>query len=123
MKKTLLLSFIFSSFFTFSSFAQDDLMKIAQADTKQDETTIATFKATRLINQPTLECAGPRTLDIRISHPFGEISSGSKNAWGIDGPANIRIGADYSYDGRLMMGVGRTSRGNPDKLFDAFLKY
>src|SRR6185436_2451137 len=78
------------------------------------------FKSTRLINQQTLESVGKRTLDFRISHRFGPVNSGSYGAWGIDGPVNIRLGLDYSFDGRLMFGIGRTS---VDKIVDGFLKY
>ena len=124
MKRQFLLVLIISFVVSWSCYAQDDLMKMAQSEkVPVNDVTLATFKATRLINQPTLECLGARTLDFRISHRFGELNSGSYNAYGIDGPANIRIGLDYSYDGRLMVGIGRTSLGNPDKLFDGFLKY
>jgi hypothetical protein len=120
MKKQLSLLFIFS-FIGIYCFAQDDLMKMAQLDAKPDNNiTIATFKDSRLIDQQTLECLGPQTLNVEISHRFGQINSGSYNAWGIDGPANIRIGLDYSYDGRLMAGIGRTS---DEKLFDGYLQY
>jgi hypothetical protein len=82
--------------------------------------TIATFKATRLINMHTVETLGKRTLDFRISHRFGTFNSGAENLWGLDGGASIRLGLEYSYDGRLMGGIGRTSTG---KMFDGFLKY
>ncbi len=133
MRKQSLLLFIFSLGITLSCFAQvrwntdsvlpvgDDLLKLAQSDAApKKQVTIATFKDVRLINQQTLECLGPRTLNVEISHRFGALNSGSYNAYGIDGPANIRIGLDYSYDGRLTAGVGRTSI---DKLYDGYLKY
>ena len=82
--------------------------------------TISTFKATRLIDQHTIEVLGKRTLDFRISHRFGPINSKAYNAWGIDGPANIHLGLEYSFDGRLMIGIGRTSY---EKMTNAFLKY
>jgi len=122
MKKKFTSALFILSLGTLLCYAQDDLMKTAQAESKPvDDVTLATFKATRLINQPTLECLGPRTLDFKISHRFGTINSGSYNAWGIDGPANLRLGLDYSYDGRLMIGIGRSSAAS--KLYDAFLKY
>ena len=86
----------------------------------EKDLVIATFKTTRLVDQHTLETVGPRTLDFRISHRFGAINSGSYNAWGIDGPANIRLGLEYSPNGRLMFGIGRSSF---DKMVDGFLKY
>ncbi len=99
-------------------FAQDDWLN--QLDTAKSELVSATFKGTRVINFQTLEVAGKRTLDFRISHRFGEINTGSYNFYGIDGPANIRLGLEYSYDGRLMVGVGRSSY---QKQFDGFVKY
>ncbi len=81
---------------------------------------LATFKSTRLINQHTTESLGKRTLDFRISHRFGPVNSGGENLWGLDGPANIRLGLEYSPDGRFMFGFGRSSY---DKMFDGFLKY
>jgi hypothetical protein len=93
----------------------------AGADTTSGKDyVLATFKGTRVINFQTVEVLGKRTLDFRISHRFGPFSSGSYNAWGIDGPANIRLGLEYSYDGRLMAGIGRSSY---QKLVDGFLKF
>jgi hypothetical protein len=80
----------------------------------------ATFKTTRLVDQHTLETVGRRTLDFRISHRFGAVNSGSYGAWGIDGPANIRLSLEYSPDGRFMFGLGRSSL---EKTVDGFLKY
>lgn len=82
--------------------------------------TIATFKTTRIINMHTVETLGKRTLDFRISHRFAEFNTGAENFWGLDGGASIRLGLEYSYNGRLMAGLGRTSYG---KMFDGFLKY
>jgi hypothetical protein len=81
---------------------------------------LATFKGTRLINLHTVEVVGKRSLDFRISHRFGPINDGTYNAFGIDGGAAIRLGLEYSFDGRLEIGVGRT---NIDKTGDLFAKY
>ena len=122
MKKILLISFlIISSAFTLS--AQDiDPMSLLQglAEAPKDEPVIATFKATRLINQQTLEVGGTRSLDFRIHHHFGPFNSGAYDFWGIDGGASIRLGLEYSYNGRLQFGLGRTSY---EKQIDGFLKY
>ncbi len=102
-------------------FSQDDASKILEESAQPEKTlTIATFKTTRLINFHTLETVGARTLDFRISHRFGEINSGVDNFWGVDGGASIRLGLEYSYDGRLMVGIGRTSY---QKMLDGFIKY
>lgn len=101
--------------------AQDEADKIlAEAEHKEKAYTIATFKTTRVINFHTIETCGKRTLDFRISHRFGDINSGAYNLWGIDGGASIRLGLEYSYDGRLMVGIGRS---NYQKMFDGFAKY
>lgn len=116
MKKlTILLGVLVSQYVA----AQDWLSSLDSASTDKDYVS-ATFKTTRLVNQHTLETVGRRTLDFRISHRFGAINSGAENAWGLDGPANIRLGLEYSPDGRLMFGIGRTSS---EKLVDGFLKY
>jgi hypothetical protein len=118
MKKTSLLILLTISFFSVKG--QDSLSTwLDQIDTKSDY-TLATFKSTRIINMHSVETVGKRTLDFRISHRFGNFNSGAQNFWGLDGGASIRLGLEYSYDGRLMGGIGRTSTG---KMFDGFLKY
>ena len=98
-----------------------DLLNDLPADGKEKkEFAMAAFKSTRLINFHTLETVGPKTLDFRISHRFGTLNQGAYNAWGIDGPASIRLGLDYSYDGRLMFGIGRS---NVEKMVDGYLKF
>ncbi len=96
------------------------LSSLDSGSSGEKDFVIATFKTTRLVDQHTLETVGPRTLDFRISHRFGAINSGSYNAWGIDGPANIRLGLEYSPNGRFMFGIGRSS---VDKMVDGFLKF
>lgn len=100
-------------------FAQDMLDSIGVTSTEKDY-AIATFKSTRLVNMHTIETVGPRTLDFRISHRFGAINTGADKAWGLDGPANIRLGLEYSPDGKFMFGIGRSSH---EKTVDGFLKY
>lgn len=94
------------------------LMDMAPTDTKEPVT--ATFKGTRLINQHTIEVGGRRTLDFRIAHRFGPFNSGAYNLWGLDGGASIRMSLEYSYDGRLQFGLGRSST---EKTYDSYLKY
>ncbi len=105
-----------------TAFAQDDMEALMNATEtpKKKEFTTATFKGTRLINLHTVEVAGKRSLDFRISHRFGAINGGLNEAFGLDGGASIRLGLEYSYDGRLQFGVGRT---NIDKTGDLFAKY
>lgn len=102
--------------------AQDDtdLLGLIGEPEGQHGHAIATFKGTRLINFHTLEVPGERSLDFRIAHRFGPFNEGGYNFWGLDGGASIRLSLEYSYDGRLNFGIGRSS---VDKTFDGFLKY
>ncbi|WP_018344053.1 DUF5777 family beta-barrel protein [Cytophaga aurantiaca] len=119
LKKIILLSILVCTIKV--SNAQDDLLE--NLNTEADKTkqyTQATFKATRIINCQTVETLSKNSLDFRISHRFGDFSSGSYNFYGLDGPANIRIGFDYGITDKFMIGIGRSS---DHKLFDGFLKY
>jgi hypothetical protein len=100
--------------------AQEDLLSLIGEPEASESHAVATFKGTRLINFHTLEVPGKRTLDFRISHRFGSFNSGWYDFFGLDGGASIRLGLEYSYDGRLEVGIGRTST---EKTFDGFLKY
>ncbi|MFM9051529.1 MAG: DUF5777 family beta-barrel protein, partial [Bacteroidota bacterium] len=102
-----------------ASVTAQDLISDLGTDSDKKEFSSATFKSTRLINFQTVETVGPKTLDFRISHRFGPVNSGAYNAWGLDGPASIRLGLDYSYDGRFMVGIGRSS---VEKMVDAYFK-
>src|SRR4051812_36420491 len=75
----------------------------------------------RLTNQSTIKNLGERTPNFRIYHPLVTIKKGSYHTRGIKGSAKMHIGLDYSYDGRLMAGIGRSSYIT--KLYDGFLKY
>jgi len=89
-------------------------------ETVDNSPVLATFKGTRLINLHTVEVPGRRTLDFRIAHRFGPFNGGWYDFYGLDGGASIRTGLEYSYDGRLEVGIGRTSL---EKMTDGFLKY
>lgn len=78
------------------------------------------FKSTRVINAQSLEHVGHGVLDFRILHRFGKLNSGPYGAWGVDGPASIRLGLDYGITDRLMVGIGRST---VRKEVDAFVKY
>lgn len=121
MKKFLLLVLVAT--LPFQLLAQDvDPMSLLQemAPVNEKEPVIATFKGTRLINQHTIEIGGKRSLDFRIAHRFGPFNSGAYDFWGLDGGASIRLSLEYSYDGRLQVGIGRS---NIEKTYDGFLKY
>ncbi len=120
MKLKKLLAVLVLAFSFFYSHAQDLLSSLDSLSGNERDFVTATFKSTRLINQHTIETVGSRTLDFRISHRFGTVNTGAYNAWGIDGPANIRLGLEYSPNGRFMFGIGRSSY---DKVVDGFFKY
>jgi hypothetical protein len=111
---------VFLSLLSSYSFAQDLLDELEKEQPKQEQITKATFKATRLLNMHTVETLGKRSLDFRIAHHFGNLGSGPETFWGLDNAAAIRLALEYSYNGKLMGGIGRTSQG---KLADGFLKY
>jgi hypothetical protein len=119
-KKNLLFTFLL--FLSINLFAQEDLEKLMQEQEgkPKKEFVTASFKGTRLINYHTVETLGKRTLEFRISHRFSTLNTGANNLWGVEGPATIRLALEYSYNGRLMFGLGRSSAG---KLIDAFAKY
>lgn len=117
--------FIAVAYFTLLSrslFAQDDLMKMMEAesaDTKKIEFTTATFKTTRIINGHSVENVAPGVLDLRISHRFGFISDGAYELFGLD-QASMRIGFDYGLTNRWMIGLGRSTF---QKQYDGFTKF
>ena len=119
MRKKMLLLILIAAGMNGVTNAQGWLDSLSQTSDSKTYTAAA-FKTTRLINVHTLETVGRRTLDFRISHRFDVINSGSYNLWGLDGPATIRLGLEYSFDGKLMFGIGRSSF---EKMWDGFLKY
>ena len=96
-------------------FAQDDLLKMLQDESKpKREPVLAMFKTNKLINIHTNETVRKRNLDVRISHLFGnmgkESGGGVHNLYGIDQSADIRIGFHYGITDHLMVGVARAKR-------------
>src|SRR5437870_105409 len=77
-----------------------------------------TFKATQLINTPTVEAPAKKTLQFLIMHRFGKLSDGGYELFGLDN-AEIRFGLDYGISNHLSVGVGRSSL---DKTYDANFK-
>ncbi len=111
--------------FPHSALAQTpDLFKMQDEQDKKDtkeKTDISTsiFKSTRLINGQTIENTGRGILDLRISHRFGFVNTGSYNFFGLD-QATMRLGLDYGITDRLEVGIGRSTY---NKEFDGFFKY
>ncbi|MFZ1527364.1 MAG: DUF5777 family beta-barrel protein [Ferruginibacter sp.] len=107
---------------SFSSFAQDDLMKMLDEEEKQEKKkdfTTATFKTTRLVNGHSVENAAAGVLDFRISHRFGFVNQGAYQFFGLD-QATMRMSLEYGLNDRLMVGLGRSTF---QKQLDAFYKF
>ncbi len=102
-------------------FAQNDLLsELEKSNPSEKNYTYATFKGTRLVNLHTVETLSKGTLEFRIAHRFGPLSSGLYNFYGLDGPATIQLRLDYAVTDRLLLGIGRTS---DRKMVDGFVKY
>lgn len=103
-----------------TALAQDDLDKLlSDGKSKEPDYTLATFKATRIINLHTVENLRAHHLDFRIHHRFGTLNSGVENFWGLDA-ASIRLSLEYGITDDLMVGIGRSSI---QKMVDGFVKY
>lgn len=99
----------------------DSLLEMLESDMNVSPSyTTSTFRGTRLVNFHTCEVVQLNSLDFRISHRFSDLNSGLKNLYGLDGPASMRLGLEYSPDGRFQFGMGRT---NVEKMLDGFIKY
>jgi hypothetical protein len=103
--------------------AQDTSMlkMLDESESAGDKSHIVTgtFKATQLINLPTVESPGKKSLQFLIMHRFGKLNEGAYELFGLDN-ASIRFGLDYGFTERLSAGVGRSS---VDKAFDGNIKY
>lgn len=104
------------------TFAQDDLMKMLEDESKKEKKkdyATATFKTSRLINGHSIENAAAGVLDLKISHRFGMVNKGAYEFFGLD-QATMRLGLDYGISNRLMIGVGHSTF---QKQYDAFGKF
>lgn len=101
--------------------AQEDLLSLLDEEQSKEPTyTIATFKASRLINGQTIETISKNHLNFWISHRFGAVNSGFiANFFGLD-EAKIRLGLEYGLTDRWLVGAGRSSL---EKTYDLYSKY
>ncbi|WP_343671796.1 DUF5777 family beta-barrel protein [Chitinophaga sp.] len=103
--------------------AQDSsLMKMmdeAVAESGKGQVVTGTFKATQIVNLPTVESPGKKNLQFMIMHRFGKLNGGAYEFFGLDN-ASIRFALDYGITDRFSVGLGRSS---VDKTFDGSLKY
>ena len=124
MKQLYLVIFLMTSF-VMTSFAQDDMMKQLEEQTKaKKEPVIATFKSTKIINIQTNETNKKRNLDFRVSHLFGNVGKesggGPHDLYGLDNSNDIRIAFTYGITDKLQIGVSRCKR---DENFEGDIKY
>jgi len=101
--------------------AQDYLLSMLDEEQSKDPVyTMATFKASRLINGQTIETISKNHLNFWISHRFGAVNSGFiANFFGLD-EAKIRLGLEYGLTDRWLVGAGRSSL---EKTYDLYTKY
>jgi len=111
--------FLFSLLIPATAFAQGDTLMLPKLDNVKEYTS-ATFKSTRIVNFQSVEVCRKRELEFMIQHRFGEVNGGANSFWGLDNGSSIRLGLGYSYDGRLEIGIGRTSY---EKMVDGYIKY
>ena len=120
LKKTIT-AFCFSFIFCLAQ-AQDSTLLDLPEDTATGQAPAivsSTFKATQIINTPTIESPAKNTLQFMIMHRFGRINEGAYALFGLDN-ATIRFALDYGITDRLAIGIGRSSF---EKVYDASLKW
>lgn len=102
---------------------EQDLLAAMAADSgdagTEKEFAIAAFKATRVINQQSLETVAAGVMDFRILHRFGRLNSGPYELFGLD-QSRVRLSLDYGLTDRLQIGIGRSSQF---KEYDGSVKY
>lgn len=72
----------------------------------------AAFESTFLIDTPTNVLFSKNTLEVQMSHRFGELNDDKNDLAGFYGSANIRIGLTYGVHERLTVGFGTTKTKN-----------
>ena len=102
----------------FSAYAQDDLLKELDKETKDSSNVSATFKGTRIINLQSIENPAGKDLIFLISHRFGRLNEGISEFFGLD-QATIRLGLEYGITDNIAIGLGRSSL---NKTLDGFAK-
>jgi hypothetical protein len=118
MKHILIIFLFFLNFI--SAYAQESLMDILNDSTRKEIIyTTATFKSTRVMNGHSVEKMPPGQLDVRISHRFGKLNTGSYELFGLD-QSSVHFSLEYGILRWLMAGIGR---GTYEKTFDGFAKF
>ena len=103
-----------------TSVAQDSsLLHMLDHSLVEERHITGTFKATQIINTPTVEAPAANNLQFMIMHRFGKLNEGSYALFGLDN-ATIRFALDYGLTKNLAIGIGRSSL---DKVYDASIKW
>ncbi len=111
---------------TISGFAQDDWSDDEWGDEGDSDLPIHAFNDTRVINGHSAEVLNARTLDMRITHRFGNIGTqgSGRTLFGLDNSTDIRIAFEYGITDELTVGFGRSKGAGPYKEFwDGLAKY
>ncbi len=77
------------------------------------------FSAPSIITTQSVTSLPASNLNVTIHHAFAPLNAGTEGLFGLDGPANIRIGLDYGLTDWLSVGVGRSRF---DRLYDVRTK-
>ena len=107
------------------SFSQEE---IGWDDEEEEDVAkpIQSFYDTRAINGHSTEVLDPNTLDVRISHKFGDMATNGSyhQFFGLDNSSDIRIACEYGVIKNLNVGIGRSKGAGPlRELFDGYVKY
>ena len=109
--------------FCFYSFNAQDEWDFDESSS--DDDLGATFNDTRVVNGHSVEVLEAKTLDLRISHRFGDIAvpSAGRSLYGLDNSTDIRIGFEYGITEKLMVGAGRSKGFPASEFWDGLIKY
>ena len=84
------------------------------------------FNDTRVVNGHSVEVLDKNTLDLRISHRFGNIAvpNSGRTLFGFDNSTDIRIGLEYGITEHFMIGAGRSKGSFPlTEVWDGLAKF
>ena len=119
MRKTILLTFIFSISACIIHAQDVSLLDSLETEKPTKEFVTNAFKSSRVVNGHSMELIGKGVLDFRILHRFGSVKGGVNELFGLD-QASMRMGFDYGLGKNLTIGIGRTTF---KKELDGFIKW
>jgi hypothetical protein len=119
MLKKFAAAFGFTFLFGLAHAQDSSLLNLLQDSVNTNTVVTGTFKATQIINTPTVQSPAKQNLQFMIMHRFGKLNEGAYALFGLDN-AEIRFALDYGITDRLSVGIGRSSY---EKVYDASFKY